>query len=72
MMEVALVTSMVGADTPPKTTEASLEKFVPRMVTVSPPAVDPKTGSIAVMVGGGCTVGVGGCCFITWKGHSAL
>ncbi len=51
VIEVALTTTILVADTPPMVTVAPLTKFVPVIVTLVPPAVGPEAGAIAVTVG---------------------
>src|SRR6185312_2164859 len=50
---VALLTVTDVAAAPPRETVAPVAKFVPVIVTESPPKIDPMVGRIAVIEGGG-------------------
>ena len=52
VMEVALTTVTLVAAAPPMVTPVAPVKFVPVMVTLEPPAMDPKVGLMAVTAGG--------------------
>ena len=52
MIEVALTTVTFVAAVPPKLTVAPLAKFVPVIVTLVPPLVDPVLGETLFTVGG--------------------
>ena len=55
VMLVPLTTVKLVAATPPNVTPVTLEKFVPVIVTVLPPDVQPELGETEVTVGGGMT-----------------
>ena len=60
VIDVEPFTVTLVADFPPKLTVAVAVKFVPLIVTVVPPAVDPVAGVTPVTVGAGAGGGAGG------------
>ena len=51
VIEVPLTTETPDAAAPPKVTDVAPKRFVPVMVTMVPPNVEPITGEIPVTVG---------------------
>ena len=52
MIDVLLTTTTLVAAAPPNVTVAPATKFVPVIVTLVPPTVEPEFGEIALTVGG--------------------